>query len=267
MNPEACTAVGWLFDKHLKESTLFACGVTLESIKSHKILWLEVTLTQLDVYKTPVETGRRKMKSVKNGVFAALAAAFLTVLVGLTPGSALADGGPLPADQDMAMGDANAPVTVIEYASMTCPHCAKFHNAYLPEIKKKYIDTGKVRLVFREFPLDRAAYQASILARCSGADRFFPYIKILFTQQSNWARAKDQKTALAKLGQMGGVSISTFDGCLADKKLGDGILKTRKDGTDNHKIESTPSFIIDGKTYAGSLDLAAFSKVVDPLLK
>ena len=156
---------------------------------------------------------------------------------------------------------------MIEYASMTCPHCAKFHNAYLPEIKKKYIDTGKVRLVFREFPLDRAAYQASILARCSGADRFFPYIKILFTQQSNWARAKDQKTALAKLGQMGGVSISTFDGCLADKKLGDGILKTRKDGTDNHKIESTPSFIIDGKTYAGSLDLAAFSKVVDPLLK
>ena len=239
----------------------------MESIKSHKILWLEVTLTQLDVYKTPVETGRRKMKSVKNGVFSAVFAAFLMVIIALAPGSSVAaDNGPLPADQDMAMGDAKAPITVIEYASMTCPHCAQFHNTYLPEIKKKYIDTGKVRLIFREFPLDRAAYQASILARCSGADRFFPYINILFTQQSNWSRAKDQKAELAKLGQMGGVSISDFDACLADKKLGDGILQTRKYGQEKHEINSTPSFVIDGKTHAGGMDLEAFSKVVDPLL-
>jgi protein-disulfide isomerase len=232
------------------------------------MLWLEVTLTQLDVYSAPFWVGQGKMKSVKNGVFAAVFAALLTVIIALAPNGATAAGaGPLPASQDMAIGDPKAPVTVIEYASMTCPHCAHFHNANLPDIKKKYIDTGKVRLIFREFPLDRAAFQASILARCSGADRFFPYINILFQQQANWARAEDQKTALAKLGQMGGVAIKDFDACLADKKLGDGILQTRKDGQEKFDIESTPSFVIDGKTLAGALDLATFSKAVDPLLK
>ena len=224
-------------------------------------------MTQLDVFMAPIQLEQRKMKSVKNGVFCAVFAAFLMVLVALAPGSSVAaENGPLPADQDVALGDPSAPVTVIEYASMTCPHCAQFHIKYLPEIKKKYIDTGKVRLVFREFPLDRAAYQASILARCSGADRFFPYINILFNQQSNWARAKDQKAELAKLGQMGGVSISAFNACLADKKLGDGILQTRKDGQEKHDVNSTPSFVIDGKTYGGGMNLEAFSKVVDPLL-
>ena len=223
-------------------------------------------MTQLDVYSAPEQARSNLFGFTQKGMIAVAFAAFFAAVAGLSPAPALANG-PLPADQDMALGDPNAPVTVIEYASMTCPHCAKFHTDYLPEIKKKYIDTGKVRLVFREFPLDRAAIQASILARCSGADRFFPYISILFNQQSKWARAKDQTAELAKLGQMGGLSVDDFNACLADKKLGDGILKTRKDGSDEHKINSTPSFIIDGKTLGGALSLAAFSEAVDPLLK
>jgi len=206
------------------------------------------------------------LKSMRKGMIAAAFVAVAAVVVGLNPGTAAASG-PLPADKDMVIGDPNAPVTVVEYASMTCPHCASFHIAHLPDIKKKYIDTGKVRLIFREFPLDRAGYQASILARCSGEDRFFPYIDILFSQQPAWSRAKDQKAELMKLARMGGVSEQAFNACLADKKLGDGILNTRKVGSDKHNVNSTPSFVIGGKTYGGVLDLKAFSEAVDPLLK
>jgi protein-disulfide isomerase len=229
-------------------------------------LWLEGVLTQLDVYMTENRSGEKLLNIVRKSWIAAAFVAALTLVAATVPGTAQATGA-LPADQDMAIGDPKAPVTVIEYASMTCPHCAHFHKAYLPDIKKKYIDTGKVRLVFREFPLDRAAYQASILARCSGADRFFPYIDILFTQQATWSRAKDQKAELMKLAQMGGVSASLFNACLADKELGNGILKTRQVGQEKHEVNSTPSFVIDGKTHAGAMDIKTFSKAVDPLLK
>ena len=223
-------------------------------------------MTQLNVYHALVGMRQKLEKSARLSVFAVVFATAFSLFVGLSPVTAIASG-PLPADKDMAMGDPKAPVTVIEYASMTCPHCAHFHETYLPDIKKKYIDTGKVRLVFREFPLDRAAWQASMLARCSGEDRFFPYIHILFTQQASWSRAKDPKAELGKLARMGGVSDKDFNACMADKALGDGILKTRKDGQDKYEISSTPSFVIDGKTYAGAMDIKAFSKAVDPLLK
>jgi protein-disulfide isomerase len=230
-------------------------------------------LTQLDVCSDvstiPSGVMQKLVKTVKFRAgmagMTALSALF-ALLLGLSPVTATA-GGALPADQDMAIGDPKAPVTVIEYASMTCPHCAHFHDTYLPDIKKKYIDTGKVRLVFREFPLDRAAWMASILARCSGEDRFFPYIDILFTQQAVWSRAKDPKAELLKLARMGGVSDKDFNACMSDKTLGDGILQTRKDGQDKHEINSTPSFVIDGKTHAGAMDIEAFSKAVEPLLK
>ena len=173
----------------------------------------------------------------------------------------------LKADQDMFIGKADAPVTVIEYASMTCPHCANFHTDELPAIKKAYIDTGKVKLVFREFPLDRVAYWASILARCAGKDRYFAFIDILFKRQRAWATAENPQAALAQFGQMGGVSQDQFKACLADKALGDGILKTRLDGQNKFEVNLTPSFVINGNKHAGAMNVDALAKIVDPLLK
>ena len=115
------------------------------------------------------------------------------------------------AEGDMVVGSDDAPVTIIEYASMTCPHCADFHLNTYGKLKEAYIDTGKVRLVFREFPLDGLALQASMLARCAGPKRFFAFIDVLFTQQAGWARASDPMSALARIGRLGGVGAKKFE--------------------------------------------------------
>ena len=168
---------------------------------------------------------------------------------------------------DMAKGDPNAPVIVIEYASLTCPHCAQFHTEVLPELKERYIATGKVRLIYRDFPLDQMALAAATLAHCAGPDRYFSMLDVLFETQANWARADDPIAALKRLGKLGGLSEEKMDACLADQELADGILQTRLDGQNEFDISSTPSFVIDGKTYAGSRDIDAFAELIDPLLE
>lgn len=169
--------------------------------------------------------------------------------------------------QEQILGDPNAPVTIIEYASLTCPHCAQFHTEVLPELKERYIATGKVRLIYRDFPLDQMALAAATLAHCSGPDRYFSMLDVLFETQANWARADDPIAALKRLGKLGGLSEEKMDACLADQELADGILQTRLDGQNEFDISSTPSFVIDGKTYAGSRDIDAFAELIDPLLE
>ncbi len=186
------------------------------------------------------------------GVPAALAPA-------LAAGKAYATG-------DMALGADDAPVTVIEYASMTCPHCATFHNETFPGLKAAYIDTGKIRLVYREFPLDRLAFYAAVLARCAGPERFFGFVEVLFRQQDSWARAGDPMAALARLGRVGGVGEAQFGACINDQELGDSILKTRLEGNSEFDVNSTPTFIINGKKHAGMLSLEQFSGLLEPLL-
>lgn len=181
------------------------------------------------------------------------------------PGSALAE--PLTAETDMFYGNADAKVTVLEYASMTCPHCANFHINQLPAIKKAYVDTGKVKFVFRDFPLDRAAFWAAILARCSGKERYFAFIDLMFKRQSAWSSGGDPMQSLIKLGSLGGVSESQFKACLADKKLGDGILMSRQTGSKKYEVNATPSFVINGKLHKGVYDLKTFAAAVDPLLR
>lgn len=169
--------------------------------------------------------------------------------------------------QEQILGDPNAPVTIIEYASLTCPHCAQFHTEVLPELKERYIATGKVRLIYRDFPLDQMALAAATLAHCAGPDRYFSMLDVLFETQANWARADDPIAALKRLGKLGGLSEEKMDACLADQELADGILQTRLDGQNEFDISSTPSFVIDGKTYAGSRDIDAFAELIDPLLE
>ena len=167
---------------------------------------------------------------------------------------------------DMVLGAAEAPVTIIEYASMTCPHCADFHNNTFPDLKAAYIDTGKVRLIYREFPLDPLALRAAMLARCAGPKLFFAFIEVLFQKQSAWARADDPIAALAKLGRIGGIGRQRFDMCMSDQELATSILKTRLDGSQELEVDSTPTFIINGKRHRTSMDFEQFQRILEPIL-
>jgi protein-disulfide isomerase len=167
---------------------------------------------------------------------------------------------------ESAIGDPAAPVTIIEYSSLTCPHCAAFHVSTLPELKKRYIDTGKVRLVLRDFPLDQVALKAAVLAHCVGPERRPQFIDVFFAQQSSWARAKDPVQALKQLAQLGGLGATQADACLADKGLEEAVLQARLDGQEQFDIASTPTFIVDGKSYAGDQSVEKFAQIIDPLL-
>jgi protein-disulfide isomerase len=168
--------------------------------------------------------------------------------------------------QEQVLGDPDAPVTIIEYASLTCPHCAQFHTEVLPKLKERYIAPGKVRLIYRDFPLDQTALAAAALAHCAGPERYFSMLDVLFQTQSNWAGDDDPIAALKQLGKLGGLTEQEMTGCLADEELTDGILRERLAGQNEHDIGSTPTFIIDGKAYPGSRDVEEFGKLIDPLL-
>lgn len=193
--------------------------------------------------------------------FALMLLAFAGVLAGAGSASAQVFTG------DIVIGKADAPVTIYEYASLTCPHCAAFQINTLPDFKKEYVETGKVKIVYRDFPLDGVALRASQIARCGGPDRAAGYIDVIFRQQSQWAAAKDPMAALKQLGKFGGLSDAQMDACLADKGLEDSILKSRLDGQTKYKVNSTPTLIIEDKNYPGAASLADLKKIVDPLIK
>jgi protein-disulfide isomerase len=131
---------------------------------------------------------------------------------------------PQTATAPRVLGSPDAPVEVIEYASLTCHHCATFHNEVLTQVKKELIDTGKVRLVYRDFPLDRMSLEAATLARCLPPERYFPVLSLLFAKQEDWSHAKDPVEALARIGTLAGLSRPAYDACRADKALQDSIV-------------------------------------------
>jgi len=206
----------------------------------------------------------------------ALATAVLGVSsLPLFPGQALADTVPAAelmkpdALPEMVMGDDKAPVTVIEYASMTCPHCAHFQEVTFPELKKRYIDTGKVRYIFREFPLDSLAAAAFMLARCSGQDdktKYFAMIDTMFRQQRQWAVEKPIPPLLA-IAKQAGFTEKSFDACLSNQKVLDGIESIRQRAVNQFKVESTPTFFINGTKFPGALSIEDMAKAIDPYLK
>jgi protein-disulfide isomerase len=164
--------------------------------------------------------------------------------------------GPLP---DITLGKEDAPNTIIEYASMTCPHCAQFHKTVLPELEKKYIDTGQARLILREFPLDGLAVAAFMLARCAGPDRYYPMVSALFETQPAWAvPGAEGKEKLLLIARQAGFSKEKFDECLADKELFQKIVDTRTRAHEKFGVDSTPSFFVNGKRLAGEHTLQDF---------
>ena len=172
---------------------------------------------------------------------------------------------PVTAGERM-LGNAGAPVTIVEYASFTCPHCARFHADILPELKKAYIDAGKVRLVFRDFPLDRSAFAASVVARCASAGRYYGVVDLLFREQPRWAGARDAMAALRRLATLAGISKKKLDACLKDEKLQNAVLQQRLTATKKFNVTSTPTLIVNGAKYHGGLTLEQFRAVIDRAL-
>jgi len=166
---------------------------------------------------------------------------------------------------EMSLGKADAPVTIVEYASMTCPHCAHFHDKTLPDLKTKYIDTGKARLILREFPFDPRAEAGFMLARCSN-ENYFPMVDVLFKQQQSWASAENARDALLQISKLAGFSQEKFEACLTDQKLLDDIRAVRNRGAEEFKVDSTPTFFINGKQYKGALSIEEVSAIIDGML-
>src|ERR1700733_5687628 len=175
----------------------------------------------------------------------------------------LAEAGP---DGDIVLGSDKAPVTIIEYASMTCPHCAHFSQETFPELQKRYIDTGKVRFIFREFPLDALAAAGFMLARCAGDDKFIPVIETLFAKQRAWMR-KTPIEPLLEIAKQFGFTQKTFDECLANQKVLDSIQEVRDRAAEKLGVNSTPTFFINGRKFTGDQTIDALAKEIAPYLK
>ncbi len=167
---------------------------------------------------------------------------------------------------DIWLGSKDAPVTIIEYASMTCPHCAHFHAETMPSLKSKYIDTGKVRFTLREFPFDPLATAAFMLARCSG-DKRDAMVDLLFAQQKIWAFADKPLQGLVSLTKQTGMAQEAFDACLKDQKLYDNVNQVRDRGGQKFGVDSTPTFFINGKKVSGSITPDELDRHLEPLLK
>lgn len=176
---------------------------------------------------------------------------------------------------EMALGKPDAPVKVVEYLSMTCPHCAHFAVTTFPEFKTKYIDTGKVYYVLREFPFDPRAAAAFMLARCSpqdptklsSTDEFFAMVDMLYKQQVQWAAADDGRTALLQMSKLAGFTEDSFTKCLTNQKLLDQVNAVRERGAKSYGVNATPTFLINGKRYAGDMSIVAISKLIDDASK
>ena len=208
---------------------------------------------------------------------AALSLTGLAALAGLSPFRLIADAMAQSAADvskpvslpDMAIGAANASVTVTEFASMTCPHCAAFNAEVFPKIKSAYIDTGKIRYIFREFPLDIKAAAGSMLARCIAKDdagKYFAVIDMLFRQQNDWVMKNTTET-LTRIGKQAGLSQQQVEDCLKDQALLDKIAADQKYAAEVLKVDSTPTFFVNGEKIKGETSFEQFQKKIDPLLK
>lgn len=167
---------------------------------------------------------------------------------------------------DIAIGSDTAPVTIVEYASMTCGHCADFSVKTFPQIKERYIDTGKVRFILREFPLDPLAAGAFMLARCAGKDKYYSLVETLFAQASKWV-VPNPLPALFAIAKQAGFTQQSFDECLSNQKLLDDLEEVRKRGAEKFKIQSTPTFFINGERFVGAQPFSEFEKAVEKYVK
>lgn len=168
---------------------------------------------------------------------------------------------------ERVMGNPDAPITIIEYASLTCPHCANFHKDTMPKLKSEWIDTGKAKLVYRDFPTAPAgpSYAASMIARCAPKDRYFTFLDAFFRTQSTWVASPDPRAALGQMARLGGLSEADFSQCLEDEALLAGIRERAQEGSLEFGVQSTPSFVINGKLYPGNRGYNELADILESL--
>ncbi len=162
---------------------------------------------------------------------------------------------------DRILGPADAPITIIEYSSLTCPHCATFHAEAWPEIKETWIAEGTARLVFRHFPLDAMALRAAAVADCIEGERFFGFLDLLFKSQKRWAKSNPPLKVLGQMARLAGMSQEKFDACVNDEAQMDRILERRQDGMRTYDVKSTPTLIINGRKVEGTRDFDYYEKI------
>ena len=169
---------------------------------------------------------------------------------------------------DIVLGDENAPLTVIEYASFTCPHCAAFHIQTWPQVKAQYIDTGKVKFIMREVYFDQFGLWVSMVSRCGGEAGFYPMVDTYLKTQSEWARGSDQEigAAIAQIGRRAGLSNDQVAACLSDRAFGKALLEDYQRNAGADEVRSTPTFIIGGETHTGAMGFEDFSALLDAAL-
>ena len=168
-------------------------------------------------------------------------------------------------EQDRVLGKAEAPITIIEYASLSCPHCAHFADAVLPKLREKWIDSGRAKLILRDFPLDEAALRAAMLARCAPPERFYPVIDGFFRAQSEWVVERDWRSKLKGVAAILGIKGQQFDTCLNDKALEDQVAQSRLTAATKFGVNSTPTFFINGKKFEGEPTIEGFEQLLSGL--
>jgi protein-disulfide isomerase len=166
-------------------------------------------------------------------------------------------------DDDHILGKADAPVTILEYASLTCPHCAAFHSDTLPQVKSEWIDTGRARLVFRHYPLDQLALRAAAAANCVQGDAFFGFMDVLFQNQDKWARSDDPLAAVGQYAALAGLDKATYEKCVNDEAALDRIIEKQTDGRDRYNVTSTPTFVVNGTPVAGNRPYDEFKSILE----
>jgi protein-disulfide isomerase len=172
---------------------------------------------------------------------------------------------PQPNPDDIFLGDANAPVTIIEYFSLSCPHCARFHKEVLPQLKKDYIDTGKVKLIFRDFPLNRPALAAALLARCQSPVKYPAMIEYLFETADQWL-IEQPLPPLEQIAKTAGMDEASFKQCVENNELREKIVASRADASTKYGINSTPTFYINGVKISGTQAYDKYRAIIDALL-
>ncbi|MEJ0009606.1 MAG: DsbA family protein [Alphaproteobacteria bacterium] len=163
---------------------------------------------------------------------------------------------------DIVLGKAAAPVTVVEYASLSCPHCAHFFKEVLPDVKKEFLDTGKAKLVFREFPLNAQALRGGQLVECADPSQREHFVEVLFEMQEQWAYTQDFLAQLKQIAGVGGIDAARFQSCMDDKKLEDKVLASRQEAVERLNVNSTPTFFVGGKELKGETDIRTFRTAI-----
>ena len=208
------------------------------------------------------------------GLLAAAAAALL--VVGCSDSETVDAAGPtveIKAD-DHVRGKADAPVTIVEYASLTCPHCAAFNMDVVPQLAREYIDTGKAKLIFREYPLNEVDRMASAVARCFSGDEYFSFIDLLFANQMNWIKDFDGNgmtrgdilEGLTQMAGQAGMPGERVEACAFDQKMAALIDANWNEGRTRYNVTATPTFIINGTRHAGGMSYEQLKQVIDPLV-